>query len=155
MNSVYEAKREAQTCANITGVRGIFAMTPSYFKPSSPENLVDTMAVVASGAPDLPFWYYHFPALTQVPINMYEFVLAADSSGKIPNLMGVKFTFEALADFNAIGRFKNQKYNMLMGRDEMLLSALATGVAGGGVGSTFNYMSFNLPLFDLWNNDLD
>lgn len=38
-----------------------------------------------------------------------------------------------------------------MGRDEMLTSALATGVCDGAVGSTFNFMSINLPLIDLYN----
>ena len=110
------------------------------------------MAVVAAGAPDLPFWYYHFPDYTGVNLNMYQFVLAADESGKIPNLMGVKFTNEKLADFNSIGRYKNRKYNMLIGRDEILLSAVATGACDGGVGSTFNYMSFNCPLIDLYTS---
>jgi len=41
---------------------------------------------------------------------------------------------------------------MLMGRDEMLTSALATGVANGGVSSTINFMTFNLPLHDLYSN---
>ena len=136
----------------MTGVKGIFAMSPNYFKPSSPENLVDTMAVIAAGAPDLPFWYYHFPDMTGVNINMYEFIRAADSMGTIPNLMGIKFTHEKLADFDSAGRFKNKKYNMLMGRDEMLVSAIATGVSDGGVGSTFNYMSFNIPLFKLYDS---
>ena len=35
---------------------------------------------------------------------------------------------------------------MLFGRDEMLLSCLATGYCEGDVGSTLNYMSFNLDV---------
>ena len=78
-------------------------MPPVYFKPENIEALVDTMALIASGAPDLPFWYYHFPDKTNVDLNMYEFVKSADESGKIPNLMGVKFTNEHIMDLNAIG----------------------------------------------------
>lgn len=37
-----------------------------------------------------------------------------------------------------------------MGRDEILTSAITTGVADGAVGSTLNYMSFNCNLFDLY-----
>ena len=37
-----------------------------------------------------------------------------------------------------------------MGRDEMLTSALTTGVCDGAVGSTLNFMSFNVPLIDLY-----
>ena len=92
MNSVWEARAYTHWAAQQKGVKGIFSMCPSYFKPANVDDLVDTMAVVAAGSPDLPFWYYHFPAMTGVPLNMYEFVKAADKSGKIPNLMGVKFT---------------------------------------------------------------
>lgn len=41
---------------------------------------------------------------------------------------------------------------MLMGRDEILTSALATGAADGAVGSTMNFMTFNLPLKTLWES---
>lgn len=37
---------------------------------------------------------------------------------------------------------------MLMGRDEMLTSAIATGACDAAVGSTFNFMSINLPIID-------
>jgi len=39
-----------------------------------------------------------------------------------------------------------------MGRDEIMTSALATGVADGAVGSTVNFMSYNLNLKTLWES---
>ena len=102
MNSVQEAAGLARE-VNLLGVSGILAMPPTYFRPSTPQSLVDAMAVVAAGAPSLPFWYYHFPDMTKVDMSMFSFVRAADESGKIPNLMGVKFTNELLMDFNEIG----------------------------------------------------
>ena len=152
MNSSQEAASLARTVAGLAsgGVKGIFSMPPTYFRPNSVDALVDAMAVVAAGAPDLPFWYYHFPAMTDVDLDMFEFVRRADESGKIPNLMGVKFTNEQIMAFNQIGNYKSKKYNMLMGRDEILTSALTTGVADGAVGSTLNFMSFNCPLIDLY-----
>lgn len=93
-------------------------MSSVYFKPKTIENLADAMAVVASGAPELPFWYYHFPANTNVDFNMFQFIEHVDQSNKIPNMMGIKFTNEILMDFNAAGHYKNKKYNMLFGRDE-------------------------------------
>lgn len=65
--------------------------------------------------------------------------------------MGIKFTNEILMDFNAAGHYKNKKYNMLFGRDEQNISALATGVADGDVSSTINFMSFNLQAANDWN----
>jgi len=126
-------------------------MPPVYFKPANIDQLVDVISYVAAGAPDLPIWYYHFPAKTGVDFNMFQFVEAADASGKIPNLMGIKFTNEMLIDFTAVGNFKNKKYQMLMGRDEELTGALATGVADADVSSTINFMSYNLPLKTLFN----
>ena len=85
----------------------------------------------------------------------------------MPNLMGVKFTDEHIMDFVLCAQLAGGKYNMLFGRDvvtlcnlvgqnillnlnnyrdEILLSALATGACEGDVGSTLNYMSFNLDV---------
>lgn len=96
MNSSQEAAAYAQNLAGLAlnGVKGIFAMPPTYFRPGTTDALVDAMAIVAAGAPELPFWYYHFPAMTDVDLDMFDFVRKADESGKIPNLMGVKFTNE-------------------------------------------------------------
>ena len=118
MDSIQEAKAYTQELAKLDGVKGIFAMSSVYFKPKSIDNLADAMGEIASGAPDLPFWYYHFPANTNVDFNMYQFVEHVDESGKIPNFMGINFTNEILMDFSAAGHYKNKKYNMLFGRDE-------------------------------------
>jgi len=119
-------------------------MPPVYFKPGDIPTLVDTMSVIANAAPDLPFWYYHFPAMTGVDLDMFHFTEAIDASGAMPNFMGVKFTNEIIMDFNSIGHYKDGKYNMLFGRDEILTSALATGVCDGDVSSTVNFLTFNL-----------
>ncbi len=58
--------------------------------------------------------------------------------GLIPNLAGVKFTFENLMDFRQAQQFADGRYDMLFGRDEMLLSSLPLGTRGA-VGSTYNY----------------
>jgi N-acetylneuraminate lyase len=71
MGSIQEAAGYTAAVALLPGVKGIFCMPSVYFKPSTIPNLVDTMAIVAAGAPDLPFWYYHFPAKTMVDFNMF------------------------------------------------------------------------------------
>lgn len=145
MNSVQEAAKLAAISAKL-GAKGIFAMPPEYFRPSNAADLVDAMAVVAAGAPDLPFWYYHFPVMSNVNVDMFDFIQEADKTGKIPNLMGVKYTDEHLMQFNEIGEFKNNKYNMMIGRDEILTAALAGGVADADVGSTLNFISYNVDV---------
>ena len=126
-------------------------MPPVYFKPKTIDNLVDTMAIIAGAAPDLPFWYYHIPFMTGVDFNMFQFTKAVDESGKIPNFMGLKFTDETLMDFDAAGHYKNRKYNMLIGRDEIVINALATGVCDGDVSVAHNFLTFNLEATNAWN----
>ena len=147
----YEARDLARAVSKL-GIKGILSMGSTYFKPSTADELVDSMALIASGAPELPFWYYHFPAQTGITVNIFDFVRTADASGKIPNLMGIKYTDEHIMEFNEIGNFKNQKYNMLYGRDNLLTSALTTGVCDAGVGSLYNYVSYNVHLGDLYSS---
>jgi N-acetylneuraminate lyase len=56
-------------------------------------------------------------------------------------------------DFLSCSQFQNGKYDMLWGRDENMLSALALGNKGA-VGSTFNYAApLYYDLIDAFNNN--
>merc|ERR1719162_388594 len=123
-------------------------MTPVYFKPSV-QGLHDFLAAVAAAAPQTPFWFYHFPDDTGVlPGKAHEFLELADKSGKIPNLMGIKFTDYNLMDFQVCTQVGFPgKYNMLYGRDEQLYAALELG-ADSGVSST---IQFAPSLRDVWS----
>jgi N-acetylneuraminate lyase len=124
------------------GAAAIATIGPIWFKPRSVDELVDHSATIAAAAPKLPFYYYHIPSLTGLNFNMREYLRAADA--KIPNLAGIKYTFENMMDMEMCRLFKNGNYDILMGRDEMLLCALVLG-AKGGVGSTYNYAA---PLYN-------
>ena len=116
--------------------------SPSYFKPGNIRDLVDTCALVAAAAPDLPFYYYYIPSMTGVNLPVADFLRAAKDH--IPNLAGVKFTFENLMDYTNAVRAEGGKFDVLFGRDEMLLASLVVG-AKGAVGSTYNYLA---PIFN-------
>lgn len=64
--------------------------------------------------------------------------------------MGMKFTDEHLMEFNAAGAWNNKKYNMLIGRDELLTAALIYGNGHGSVGSTYNFISHNVDVLNAW-----
>ena len=66
--------------------------------------------------------------MTNVKFTGLAFLKAA--TGKIPNLAGIKFTHEDLMDFAECQAFEGGRYDILFGRDEVLLSALATGAKG-------------------------
>ena len=119
-----------------------FAMSaPSFFRVTRITQLVDLCARVAEAAATLPFYYYHFPAMTGADLPMIDFLEVA--SRQIPNLAGIKFTHENLMDYRRCLDFESGRFNILFGRDEMLLAALAMG-ATAVVGSTYNYLA---PLY--------
>jgi N-acetylneuraminate lyase len=118
------------------GAFAIGAMAPVYFRPASVEDLVGYCAELAAAAPELPFYYYHIPSMTGVSFDMVDFLRAGEK--RIPTLAGVKFTYENLMDFGQCVELGNGRFNMLFGRDEILLAGLALG-ARGAVGSTYNF----------------
>jgi N-acetylneuraminate lyase len=137
--SLVESVELAKHAGSTPGIKGILSMTPVYFKPTT-ETLLDFLAAIAAAAPALPFWFYHFPDDTGVmPGKAHEFLSLADSTGKIPNLMGIKYTDYNLMDFQLCTQVGGMgKYNMLYGRDEQAIPALLLG-AEAAVSSTIGY----------------
>ncbi|HMR19637.1 MAG TPA: dihydrodipicolinate synthase family protein [Sphingobacterium sp.] len=134
-SSIEEAKRlaaHAQDC----GADYISSVSAFYFKPSSVANLVSCMSDIAAAAPNLPFFYYHIPALTGIQIDMVEFLTLAEE--QIPTLAGIKYTASTIHEYQACLHYKDSKFDILFGYDELLLPALAVG-AKGAIGSTYNY----------------
>jgi len=136
-----EASKRLATHAREIGAWGIGCMGPVFFKPATVNELVDYCRQIAAAAADLPFYYYHLPALTGNRFPMIEFLQSA--SDTIPNLAGIKYTFEDLMDFQSCRLFQDGRYDMLFGRDEILLCGLVLGTQGA-VGSTYNFAA---PLY--------
>ncbi|MEA3208142.1 MAG: N-acetylneuraminate lyase [Chthoniobacter sp.] len=118
------------------GAAGIATLAPFFFKPTGVEELVAFCAETAAAAPALPFYFYHIPSMTGVHFAAADFLRAG--APRIPNLAGVKFTFENLLDFAECLRMDDQRFDVLFGRDEMLLAGLSLGGAGA-IGSTYNF----------------
>jgi len=123
------------------GAFGTGTIAPCFFRPGTVEELVDYCAEVASAAPELPAYYYHIPSMTNANFAMMDFLRVG--AERIPNLAGIKYTHEDLMDYGRCVRFDGGRFNMLFGRDEILLTALSIG-ATGAVGSTYNYAA---PLY--------
>jgi N-acetylneuraminate lyase len=73
---------------------------------------------------------------------MLPFLKAAD--GRIPNLAGIKYTYESLYEYNQCMLYENGKFDMLHGQDETILSALIMGGAKGGISGTGSYIGKTL-----------
>lgn len=128
--------RELAAHAQEIGADAVSAVPPFYFKPSSAANLADCMAQIAGGAPKLPFYYYHIPAITSVGLDLVDFIRIART--RIPTFAGIKYTAPTVHEYMACVQEAGDDLDILWGVDEMLLCGLAAG-AKGAVGSTYNY----------------
>ncbi|MDP0496080.1 MAG: dihydrodipicolinate synthase family protein [Verrucomicrobiota bacterium JB024] len=127
----------AQEC----GAVAVAAFAPFFFKPRNPVEMVEWCAAIAEVVPELPFYYYHIPSMTGADMPVAEILECAES--RIPNLAGVKYTYEDIDDFETCLRYRDHRFDLLFGRDELLMEGWQHG-ARGAVGSTYNYAS---PLY--------
>ena len=102
------------------------------------EELVKYCEEIACGAPELPFYFYHIPVLNGVYLPMLPFLKAAED--RIPNLAGIKYTYENLYEYNQCMLYKDGKFDMLHGQDESILNGLIMGGAQGGISGTGSYI---------------
>lgn len=116
------------------GARAFSAMAPTFFRPDL-AGLVDFLAEIAAAAGEVPFYYYHMPSMTGARFPMEDFLRAAVK--KIPNLAGVKYTWEDLEDYARAVRFDSGRFDIVFGRDEILVDGLGCG-ARAAIGSTYN-----------------
>ena len=148
-----DARALAAHAAEI-GADAVATLPPLCFKPRTVDDLLAWLAGIAPAAAPLPLLYYHIPDMTGVSRPVSELLAAAER--RLPALAGAKFTCEDLCEFGRCLEVGGGRYELLFGRDQMLLGALATG-ARGAVGSTYNFAA---PLYrrlvDAWaRGDLD
>lgn len=136
-----EESRSLMKHAHEIGADAASSVAAFYFKPDSVQTLVKAMAAIASSVPEMPFYYYHIPAITGVGMDMLQFLKLAEEA--IPNLHGIKYTANTLWEYQACLNHYGDRYNILFGYDEMLLPALASG-AQAAIGSTYNFAA---PLY--------
>lgn len=115
---------------------GVSNCAPFFFKPANLTDLAAFCAEVAAVAPELPYYYYHIPSMTGVSLPAAGFLRAA--SPLIPNLAGVKFTYENLMDYAECVRLEDGRFDAVFGRDEILVAGMSMG-AKGAIGSTYNF----------------
>ncbi|HBV61555.1 MAG TPA: N-acetylneuraminate lyase [Rhodopirellula sp.] len=133
-NSITDACDLANHAVDV-GANVVSATCPSYFKVADTETLLKCMGQIANAAPQLPFYYYHIPALTGSQIDVVDFL---ERGGKrIPNLAGLKYTNTLIHEFQACRNTESRNFDVVWGCDEMLLAAFASGAAAA-IGSTYN-----------------
>eukprot|EP01111_Echinosteliopsis_oligospora_P007937 TRINITY_DN2329_c0_g1_i1.p1 TRINITY_DN2329_c0_g1~~TRINITY_DN2329_c0_g1_i1.p1 ORF type:complete len:322 (+),score=28.06 TRINITY_DN2329_c0_g1_i1:38-967(+) len=133
-NCLEDAKELARHAEKV-GASAIGLVSPHYIKPDSVEVLVKYCAEVAKAAPSLPFFYYHYPGITNVHFTALSFLEHA--ADVIPTLQGIKFTHNDYQDFGLCVDFRGGKYDILNGFEQVLLAGLAFGCKGS-IGITFS-----------------
>ena len=139
-NCLADAQELTRHAAKI-GASAVAAFSPCFFKPRDNDDLVDWCQQLASAAPEVPFYYYNIPSMTGVNLKVAPFL--AKAADRIPSLAGIKYTHEDLEDFEACVNFEGGRYDVLFGRDELLMQGWDRR-AEGAVGSTYNYAA---PLY--------
>lgn len=114
-----KSSRRLAAHAQEIGAWGTGAMASPFPKVARVEELVQYCEEIASGAPELPFYYYHIPAFNGAYLSMVEFLQTVD--GRIPNFAGIKYTYESLYEYNRCRLYKDGKFDMLHGQDETIL----------------------------------
>jgi N-acetylneuraminate lyase len=136
--------RECATMARHSaqvGIDAVAVLAPYYFKPAGAAELAHFVTLVGREVPDTPLYFYHIPVLSGVNIPMIS--LIQHLAPMLPNFAGIKYTHEDFMDYQSCLNFDNGRFDLLWGRDENMLAALALG-AQGAVGSTYNYAA---PLY--------
>eukprot|EP00518_Triparma_eleuthera_P015729 CAMPEP_0197559642 /NCGR_PEP_ID=MMETSP1320-20131121/21627_1 /TAXON_ID=91990 /ORGANISM="Bolidomonas sp., Strain RCC2347" /LENGTH=302 /DNA_ID=CAMNT_0043121103 /DNA_START=23 /DNA_END=927 /DNA_ORIENTATION=+ len=129
-------RSSAEKNENIVGVA---AMSSSFFKPGTAQDLVDYVKPIAEASGEkLPLYYYHIPSMTGATIDMGDFQDLAVS--QIPTFSGLKYTDTDLFTLRKTIISAPSGVTHFFGKDEILLSGLAVGSAAA-VGSTYNFMA--------------
>jgi len=124
--------------AQRSGAESVASLAPSFLKPASVSDLIASCQPVAAAAPDLPFYLYDIPTLTNVRLPMPEFL--AQGRERIPNLRGLKYTNADLVQLQECLHVNDGEFEILFGCDEILLTGVLLGCPGA-VGSTYNFVA--------------
>jgi N-acetylneuraminate lyase len=140
-HSDLEASCALASHAQNIGADSIGIMMPVNSSNMTLPELCNRLLVTASVVKDFPVYYYHMPPRTKLNFSVYEILKSIGN--KIDNLAGVKFTDYNIMDFTLCKHLDNERFDMIYGRDEMLVNALSFG-AKAGIGSTYNFLA---PLY--------
>ena len=117
--------------ANASGAVAIAAHTTTFNKPGCLASVVDMLAVLSAAAPSLPLYFYYIAIKTGYPLRCDKLLEAVHAAkARVPTFRGIKFTDFDMHVFANCVAFGGGAYDILSGRDEVLLAALAMGSGG-------------------------
>ncbi|KAF5308160.1 hypothetical protein FQR65_LT06340 [Abscondita terminalis] len=111
--------------AEQVGANSILCLPELFHKPSTCEDLIRYLQIVAQAVPNTPLFYYHIPSLTGVNLHMGEFLKKI--YGHISTFSGIKFTSTVLDEGYAAVTANDGKYSVFLGADTVMAGAYALG----------------------------
>ncbi|KAL0119243.1 hypothetical protein PUN28_009672 [Cardiocondyla obscurior] len=126
-------------------VDSILCLPELYFKPSTPEQLIEYLKIIGETAPETPLLYYHNPMTTNVSIHMGEFLTSIGD--KIPSFVGVKFTSTNLEEGAQALRADNGKYAIFLGNTQLINAGYMLGIDSFILNTTNIFPELTLSIF--------
>jgi len=108
-----------------SGIEAIAIMPPSFFRPQNESQAAEYIVEIAKRFPNTAIYYYHFPSMTNVRINLSKTLEIANKES--PNIIGAKFSDIDMID---LGSCASKGFNMLIGNDSLFLPGLVSGASG-------------------------
>ena len=90
---------------------------------------------IIKAVPMIPVYYYHFPAMSGININLCKMLKMGRDERKMKSLVGAKFTS---LDFQELSNCVNEGFHILCGYNHFLLNTLNFG-GHGGISRDANY----------------
>lgn len=151
---VDDSKDHAKMCEELD-VDGIAVLPPFYYRPSNIDQLVSYMEVIASAAPTIPLFFYHFPEMTKVDLPIIKFI--DKTVDAVKSFCGLKFTSRNISELADIRRMHGDRIKLFVGYEDSILSALVHGL-DSAICAQFNFeesiLAFNRIRFGLIRGDL-
>lgn len=118
------------------GADSILTLPELYFKPTTPQGVIDYLKQIAQAAPNTPLLYYHTPLKTCVNVDMEEVFNL--SVGQLPTFHGMKYAAKDLSEaYNAL-KAANGRHTVMVAPEPLIQPALALGF------DTFNTATVNI-----------
>ena len=129
-DTAIETAIELARHAASTGCDAIASVPPYYEKTDDADTIVDFLQPISAGAPALPLFFYHIPAITGCHVKVSALLRAA--AAKLPALAGVKWVGTDLHDWFDLTRDFNRSHALLFA-PEPKLASFALGMGRGAV----------------------
>lgn len=138
--SINDAMELAEHAAT-SGAKAVASMPPVFFSPANAHAVALWLQAICARAPGIPCYYYHIPSMTHFNGVMMDLVEAIEDVG-VPTFAGIKYTglytYPGYMDAETVLMYRGGKYEVLSGREDMMLEGLSIGIKGH-VGSQFNF----------------